>query len=306
MQYIAYNFYIFMKKNREEHDMPYVNTNKMLSEAMQEKYVIGAFNIVDLNSMLSVVNAASKNDSPVIIQTSQKTVSFYGYRLLSFMIKKIAQESEIDIAMNLDHGTDLRIIRGCIENGWSSVMVDASSYPYEENIKITREVVHSAHSFGVSVEAELGHIGGKEEHIQISDDTVNLTDPDQVMDFKESTKVDSLAVAIGTRHGLYGGNTTIDFKRLKKIIDLSDFPIVVHGCSDLRVEDLKKIIACGPSKMNISTEIKYAYLNGFKGYLQLSDDEYEPLHAIRIAGENIEKIVSRYLMLFGSSKIIKR
>jgi ketose-bisphosphate aldolase len=282
--------------------VPYVNTNKMLSEAMQKKYVIGGFNIIDFNSMLSVVNAARKNDSPIIIQTSQKTVRFYGYALLSFMIKKIAQESEIEIAMNLDHGTDLNIIRGCIENGWSSVMIDASSYPYEENIKKTKEVVKIAHSFGVSVEAELGHIGGKEEHIQISDHAVNLTDPHQVMDFKDATKVDSLAVAIGTRHGLYGGKAIIDFKRLEKIIALSDFPIVIHGCSDLRLEDLRRIIACGPSKMNISTEIKHAYLNGYKGYLHLSDDEYEPLHAIRMAGENMEKIVSRYLRLFENSK----
>ncbi len=281
--------------------MPCVNTNKILVRAMKGKYVVGAFNIIDFNTMISVTNAAKKNNSPIIIQTSQKTVRFCGYHFLTSMAKQIAEESEIEIAMNLDHGTDMEIIKSCIENGWSSVMIDGSAYSYKDNIKITKEVVKFAHHFGVSVEAELGQIAGKEDHINVSDSELNLTDPNKVMDFKEKTKIDSLAVAIGTKHGLYGGKSNIDFKRLKTIIEISDFPIVVHGCSDLDLIDLKKIIECGPSKMNISTEIKYAYMDAYKEYIKKSNGEYEPLNAIRMADENIEKIVSKYIQLFGSS-----
>jgi fructose-bisphosphate aldolase, class II len=281
--------------------MSYVNTNRMLSDAMNEKYVIGAFNIVDFNSMAWVINAAKRCDSPVIIQTSQKTVLFYGYALLSSMIKRISSEAKIDIAMNLDHGTDIDIIRGCIENGWSSVMIDGSSYSYEDNIRISSEIVKMAHGSGVSVEAELGHIGGKEEHIRVSDGDISLTDPYKVMDFKDRTKVDSLAVAIGTRHGIYGAKAQIDLSRLEKIINLSDFPIVIHGCSGLDADELDKIIKCGPSKMNISTELKHAYLDGFRHYLERSGKQCEPLDAISIAGKNIEDIVEKYIRLFGSS-----
>lgn len=281
--------------------MGYVNTKEMLIKARKQKYVVGAFNIVDYTTMVSVVKAAQNKKSPVIVQTSQKTVVHFGYKILPQMIKTLTENIDIPIAMILDHGTDLEVIRRCIESGWSSVMIDASSYPYEENIRITKEVVKMAHDRGVTVEGELGHIGGKEEHIKVVEESILLTDPEKAVEFQRRTGVDSLAVAIGTKHGLYKGKCELDFDRLDKIMKLADFPIVIHGCSDLPLEDLKRLISYGPSKMNISTEIKHKYLDSYKKYMYENQDEYEPIKAIELVEDEVRRLVERYMEIFGSA-----
>ena len=284
--------------------MVYVNTKQMLIKARKEKYVIGAFNIVDYTSMAAVIEAAKEKRSPVIIQTSQKTVLQYGYEILPKMVKTLSEKIDIPVSMILDHGTDIEIIKNCINSGWSSVMVDGSSKPFEENIKITKMIADIAHEKGVTVEGELGHIGGVEEHINVNDSEILLTDPEKAVEFQKRTGVDSLAVAIGTKHGLYKGKVNLDFERLAKIMEITDFPIVIHGCSDLPEDDLKKIIFYGPSKMNISTEIKYAYLDSFKEYLegrQAKETEYEPIKALKLVFNNIKILVSRYMDKFGST-----
>ncbi len=281
--------------------MTYVNTVKMLQDTMRNNYVVGAFNIVDIVTMSAVIDAAKEKKSPVIIQTSQKTVKQLGYKILASSAKLLSQETDVEIAMILDHGTDPEIIKNCIYNGWSAVMVDGSSKPFEENIKITREIADIAHEHNVSVEGELGHIGGVEEHISVSDSNVRLTDPEKIREFKELSGVDSLAVAIGTQHGLYKGKVSLDFERLGKIMKIADFPIVIHGCSDLPEEDLKRIISFNPSKMNISTEIKHVYLNSYKDYLCNDNNNYEPINVIKLVYDNTKKLVEGYMDKFNSS-----
>ncbi|MDD3520501.1 MAG: class II fructose-bisphosphate aldolase [Actinomycetota bacterium] len=281
--------------------MSYVNTVKMLQDTMHNNYVVGAFNIVDIVTMSSVIDAAKEKKSPVIIQTSQKTVKQLGYKILSASAKLLSENIESEVALILDHGTDMEIIKNCIHSGWSAVMVDGSSKPFEENIRTTKEIVNIAHKYNVSVEGELGHIGGVEEHIKISDSDVKLTDPEKILEFKKLSGVDSLAVAIGTQHGLYKGKVTLDFARLERIMKIADFPIVIHGCSDLPEEDLKKIISFNPSKMNISTEIKHVYLNTYKDYLCNDNNNYEPINAIKLVYENTKKLVADYMDKFGSS-----
>ena len=288
--------------------MTYVNTKNMLREARLKGFVVGAFNIVDLTSMEAVIEAAIEESSPVIIQTSQKTVQEMGFEMLPRLVRSLSANTAIPIAMNLDHGTYIDIVKKCIDYGWSSVMIDGSSKPFEENIKITRQVVEYAHKKGVTVEGELGHIGGSEEDVQVSDDDILLTEPKKAKEFQELTGVDSLAVAIGTRHGHYKGQCRLDFPRLARIMELCPFPIVIHGCSDLPPDELKKIISYNPSKMNISTELKHAYLDAYKKYIDRSHKrytqdniyEYEPLKAIRMVKGSIRELVGSYIEIFGS------
>ena len=281
----------------------------MLINARKDGYVVGAFNIVDYISMEAVIEAAKEENSPVIVQTSQKTVMEMGYEILSKMIRFLSSATTIPIAMILDHGTDIEIIKKCIDYGWSSIMIDGSSKPFNENVKITKEIVEYAHQKGVTVEGELGHIGGREEHISISEDMILLTDPLKAKEFQRLTSVDSLAVAIGTKHGHYDGQFKLDSPRLAKIMKLCPFPIVIHGCSDLPPDDLKKIMSYHPSKMNISTEIKHTYIDSYKIYIDRSHYnykknnlyEYEPLKAIKEVRASIKELVKSYLNKFGSS-----
>ena len=288
--------------------MTYINTGNMLREARLKGFVVGAFNIVDLTSMEAVIEAAIEKSSPMIIQTSQKTVEEMGFEMPPRLVRSLSAGTSVPIAMNLDHGTDIDIIKRCIDYGWSSVMIDGSSKPFEENVKITRQIVEYAHQKGVTVEGELGHIGGSEEDVKVRDDKVLLTEPIKAKEFQKLTGVDSLAVAIGTRHGHYRGQCRLDFPRLARIMELCPFPIVIHGCSDLPPDELKKIISYNPSKMNISTELKHAYLDAYKKYIDRSHKrytqdniyEYEPLKAIRMVKGSIRELVGSYIEIFGS------
>jgi len=281
--------------------MSYVSTKEILIRARKEKFVVGAFNAVDYTTIAAIVKAAKEKRSPVIVQTSQKIVQYFGYKILPEMIKSLAQDADVPVAMILDHGTDPGVIENCIKYGWSSVMIDASSYPFEKNIEITKKVVEMAHKRGVSVEGEIGRIGGKEEHVIVEENSTLLTDPGKAVEFQRKTGVDSLAVAIGTKHGLYGGNCELDFNRLGRIMELSDFPIVIHGCSDLPIEDTRRLVSYGPSKMNISTEIKHKYLDSYKSYIGKNPDEYEPVKTIRFVENEVKKLVEKFIDIFKSS-----
>ncbi|MDD3776655.1 MAG: class II fructose-bisphosphate aldolase [Actinomycetota bacterium] len=281
--------------------MVYINTKDMLIKARKEKFVVGAFNIVNHTSMVSVAEAAIEERSPVIIQTSQKTVEALGYKMLVDMAKDLAQGTDVPISMNLDHGTDMDIIENCIEHGWSSIMVDGSSLPYQENIEMTKKVVEMAHQKGITVEGELGHIGGTEEQVSVDQEHVMLTDPQMAVDFQQKTGIDSLAVAIGTAHGLYSGEPRLDYQRLAKIMEVTDFPIVIHGCSGLSQEVLAKIRTFGVSKMNISTEIKHKYIDSCDLYIKEHPHEYEPVKKINFVKEEVKKLVKKYIGIFGSA-----
>ena len=280
--------------------MSYENTKEMLLDASKNSYVVGSFNIAEITTMSAVIEAASAKKSNVIMQTSQKTVKRFGYDILAFAAKNLSEKAESGIALSLDHGTDMEIIMNCINKGWSSVMIDGSSKPFEENISVTKEVVEAAHKKGLTVEGELGHIGGIEDHINIDGGNVMLTDPDKAVEFAERTGVDSLAVAIGTMHGLYKGIVKLDFERLEKILSVINIPIVIHGCSDLPPNDLKRLIESGPAKMNISTEIKHVYIDSHNKYFSLHPDEYEPVKAMDMVFENTFSLVSGYIEKFRS------
>ncbi|MCL5985098.1 MAG: class II fructose-bisphosphate aldolase [Actinobacteria bacterium] len=282
--------------------MAYVNTKEMLSRARHEGYAVGAFNIVDYTTMEAVVMAAHDMRAPVIIQTSQKTVEQMGFDILPAIARTLAARTDVPVAMILDHGTKMDVIEGCIAAGWTSVMIDASAYPFDENVRLTKHVVELAHGKGITVEGELGHIGGKEEHIDVETDQELLTEPEMVVKFHELTGVDSLAVGIGTKHGLYKSkDVKLDFDRLGKIMELTDFPIIIHGCSDLSDENINRLVSYHPSKMNISTEIKYRYLDSYTKYINDHPDEYEPIKCVKYVLDEVYDLVKGIMIKFGSA-----
>jgi len=282
--------------------MPLVNFTDMLVKARQGKYAVGAFNVLDYNSMKVVVDTARELQSPVIVQTSEKTVRFWGFRPVISWIRELTENASVPVAIHLDHCNDLNFIHDCIEAGWSSVMIDASSKPFEENLSLTQKVVNMARPKGVSVEAELGEIGGIEDDISVKEEDAHLASAKNAKIFLENVKVDCFAPAIGTAHGIYKGEPKIAFFRLKEIGELSDTPLALHGGTGLSEEVFKKCIALGCAKINISTQLKYAFIDGFVQYYQSKPDEYNPLTVLKAQYMALKQAVSENILLFGSNQ----
>ncbi|MDY6914089.1 MAG: class II fructose-bisphosphate aldolase [Planctomycetota bacterium] len=279
--------------------MSYVNMTDMLAKAKREKYAVGAFNIVDYNSMLAVVRAAEELSAPVIVQTSVKTVRFWGHKPLVAWMKQLAADSPVPIAMHLDHCKEVDFVRQCIEAGWSSVMIDASAQPFEQNLAATQQVVKLAGA-AVSVEAEMGEIGGVEEDIVVAEADAKLADPDKAEAFCKDLDLAVFAPAIGTAHGVYKGEPKVDFDRIETIAKRTGLPIALHGGTGLAEDVFKKCISLGCAKVNISTQIKYAFIDGFVEYHQ-QKQQYEPLKPLGAQFERIKKEVAEKIKLFGSA-----
>ena len=274
------------------------NMSHMLEEARKGGYAIGAFNILDYNSFKAVVDAASELKSPVIVQTSVKTVKFWGYASIVSWYRELVQEIEIPVAMHLDHCKEMDVIMACIENGWTSVMIDASSLPFEENKRLSRQVLDMAGPKGITVEAELGEIGGVEDDLVVDEDQAHLADPVKVLNFLEEVPVDCFAPAIGTAHGVYKGEPRISFETLEKISSKTAVPLALHGGTGLSEEVFRKCIGLGCAKVNISTQLKYAHLDGFSSYHQDHPEEYNPLSALKAQYEALKQAVRENIILF--------
>jgi len=285
--------------------MPYVNTSEILSRAKEEGYTVPAFNIADFNYIMAIIEAASKKNSPVIIQVIPKVVSQVGIEVIADFVKTIAEKVEIPVSLILDHGRDFEFIKKCIKAGWNSIMFDGSLLPYAENVRLTKRVAEFAHKYDVSVEGELGQIYGVEDDISVGSDSIEFADPKKVFEFKKVTGIDSLAVGIGTKHGLYKGSYKLDYPRLKEIISLTDCPIVIHGCSDLKENDLRKLASYGISKVNISTDLKHIYIKATKEYLKNNPDEVEPSNLLAyIRGKLTDKAMEIFDIMGSSGKVV--
>lgn len=217
---------------------------------------IGAFNTHNLEMVPAIVRAAAEQRTPVIIQTSEGTASYVGHRNFVAICKSMADEWGVDVVLHLDHARDMAQIRKALDAGYSSVMFDGSNLAYKENILGTRRVVEYAQAHGASVEAELGTIGGTEDGIEVSEQDVLYTDPTQAAQFIEKTGIDALAVAIGTNHGQYKSKTRICFDRLEEIRDaVKGFPLVVHGGTGVKDDDVRRVIDLGIRKFNVGTDL---------------------------------------------------
>lgn len=281
--------------------MPLENMKAMLSKAADEDYAVGAFNILDYNSTRAVVLAAEQVKAPVIIQTSAKTVIFWGTSAIISWIRQLTDPSSVPIALHLDHCKDLQLIKECIESGWTSVMIDASSKPFEENLSLSTEVVEMARPKDVTVEAELGAIVGVEDDIHVKEQDAHLADSEQAVKFCAEVKPDCFAPAIGTAHGVYKGEPKIAYGLLKEIAAKTTVPIALHGGTGLADEVFKKCISLGCTKVNISTQLKYAFIDGFVAYHNANNTEYNPLKVIDAQLHQLQAGIVEKIKLFGSA-----
>lgn len=233
----------------------YTTLKEVLKEANELNMAIGAFNTHNLEMLPAIIKAAVQEKTPVIIQTSCGTANYVGHRNLVAVCKSLAEEYGVDVVLHLDHAKDYDEIRKAIDAGYSSVMFDGSSLPLKENILGTKRVVAYAKAHGVSVEAELGTVGGTEDGVAVAMDMVRYTDPDDAVTFVKQTGIDALAVAIGTNHGQYKSKTEISFDQLEKIRNAVDIPLVIHGGTGVKDEDVQRVIDLGIRKFNVGTEL---------------------------------------------------
>lgn len=277
-----------------------VTGSELLLDAQKRGYAVGAFNVNNMEIIQAIIEAAEETNSPVILQASQGGLKYAGLEYIATLGKLAAEKASVPVALHLDHGTDFGQIMGCIRNGFSSVMIDASQHPLEENIALTKKVIEVAHAVGVTVEAELGKIGGTEDDITVDAKDATFTDPAEAKRFVEATKVDYLAVAVGTAHGVYQGEPELDFDRIKAIREAIDAPIVLHGSSGVNYDDLRKAISLGVCKINIDTDIRISFANAVKDVVKNSPDEYDPRKLLGPAREAMKEVIKEKMEVFGS------
>jgi ketose-bisphosphate aldolase len=280
--------------------MPLENMKSMLKKAAEHRYGVGAFNILDYNSTKAVVAAAEKLNAPVIIQTSAKTVIFWGTKAIMNWVMELAGDSKVPVALHLDHCKDLKLIQDCIDAGWTSVMIDASSKPFEENLSLSRQVIEMARPEDITVEVELGAIVGVEDDIHVKEQDSHLVDIEQALKMCKTLKPDCFAPAIGTAHGIYKGTPKIAYDLLEQISSQIDIPLALHGGTGLSVEVFKKCISLGCAKVNISTQLKYAFIDGFVNYHNAHNTEYNPLKELDAQFAQLIAAVEENILIFGS------
>ncbi|HLR21605.1 MAG TPA: class II fructose-1,6-bisphosphate aldolase [Tissierellaceae bacterium] len=274
---------------------------ELLLDAQKNKYAVGAFNINNMEIMQAIIGAAEELDSPAIIQASQGGLKYAGVEYIAELGKLAGDKSHVPVALHLDHGTDFKQITQCIRNGFTSVMIDASQYPLEENIERTKKIVEIAHAVGISVEAELGKIGGTEDDIIVNEREATFTDPEEAKMFVEETGIDSLAIAVGTAHGVYRGEPKLDFDRIKAIRELVDIPLVLHGSSGVAEESLKKAISLGICKINIDTDIRASFAKAVGNFVNENPEEIDPRKILGPAREDMKETIKEKIKIFGSA-----
>lgn len=279
-----------------------LSTREMLLKAKKEKYAVPAFNIHNLETLQTVVETAMEMRSPVIIAGTPSTIENYaGPDYIKAIAEVASNKYNIPIAIHLDHFEDINTIKKNIDLGFKSCMIDASKYDFERNIQIVQEIVDYAHKHDAVVEAELGKLGGREDDLIIDDKDAVYTNPDDAAEFVRRTNVDSLAIAIGTAHGLYKGKPKLDFERLKEIRDKVDVPLVLHGASDVPDESVKKAISLGICKVNIATDLKIPFSNAIKEYFKDNPNESDPRKYMTPGKIAMKKIVENKIMVCGSN-----
>jgi len=280
--------------------MPLVTTKEMLLRAQAGHYAVGAFNVENMEMVMAVVQAAEESRAPVIMQTTPSTVKYAGLDYYLAMAKAAAERATVPVAMHLDHGDSFELAMQALRTGYTSIMIDGSHDSFEDNIALTRRVTDACAPSGVPVEADLGKVGGKEDDLEGGDGNP-FTDPQQAKEFVERTGVDSLAVAIGTAHGLYKGVPKLDFDRLSAIRELVSIPLVLHGASGVPDEAVRESIRRGICKVNFATELRIAFSDGVKKYLAEDPDAFDPKKYCKVGRAGVVALVKEKIALCGSS-----
>ncbi len=277
----------------------YVNMIKMLKDAENGGYGVGAFNIVNRLTAYAVVDKASELKSPVILQTSQKTVQQLSPLGIVDFVKPLAERASIPVALHLDHCNIPELAKECVDAGYSSIMIDMSKKPLEENIRVCREISEYAHKSDVSVEGEIGAIVGVEDHVVVTERESALADVKSSEKFVAETGIDFLAPAVGTAHGLYKGEPKIEFELFAELRRVIPVPLVIHGGTGLADEVFHRLISMGAAKVNISTALKIAYCGSIAKYLE-ENEKRDPLKLDLAAYNAVKEMAETHIKLFGS------
>jgi fructose-bisphosphate aldolase class II len=289
---------VYINRNRRYNML--VTGRELLQDAHKNGYAVGAFNVNNMEIVQAIIEAAEETNSPVILQASQGGIKYAGIEYISNLGKVAARKAKVPVAIHLDHGTDFDQVMLCIRHGFTSVMIDGSRFPLEENIAYTKKVIEVAHAVGVSVEAELGKIGGTEDHITVDEKDVTFTDPQEALRFVKETDVDYLAIAVGTAHGVYTGEPKLDFDRIKTIKELLNIPLVLHGSSGVPEESIKKAVSLGINKINIDTDIRMAFAEAVKEFITNNPESIDPRKILGPAKEAMKEVIKEKLHIFGS------
>jgi fructose-bisphosphate aldolase class II len=303
--------------------MPLVNTKEMLAKAYKGGYAVGAFNVNNMEIVQGITEAAAALHAPLILQASAGARKYAGNAYLVKLVEAALIEFDLTVALHLDHGADFDVCKSCVDGGFTSVMIDGSHFPFEQNIELTRKVVEYAHAHGVTVEGELGKLAGIEDDVKVHSDDALYTDPDEVEEFVKKTGVDSLAIAIGTSHGAYkfkpGQNPKLRFDILEEVSRrLPGFPIVLHGASSVpqeyvnminryggRMPDaigvpeelLRKAAAMAVCKINIDSDLRLGFTAAVRKYFAEHPDHFDPRQYLAPARDNIREIVKHKIQV---------
>ena len=278
-----------------------VNMKEMLNKADSGKYAVPHFNINNLEWTRFILEECQELNSPVILGVSEGAIKYMGgYKTVSNLVKSLISDLNITIpvALHLDHGSSYESCVKAIDNGFTSVMIDASKYPLEENINITKQVVLYAKDKNVTVEAEVGEVGGEEDGVA---DELAYAKIEDAVKLVDSTNIDFLAPALGSVHGIYKGKPKLDFERMVKIHELIKLPLVLHGGSGIPDELIKKSISCGITKININTELQIAWSNAVRIFLNENDKVYDPRKIIKGGEIAMKEMIKEKIILFGSN-----
>jgi len=280
--------------------MSLVTTKELLLDAQKNGYAVGAFNVENMEMVQAVVAAAEELKSPVIMQTTPSTIKYASPEMFYANVAAAAKDASVPVVMHLDHGSSFELAIHAFRAGYTSIMIDGSHSVFEENIAITKSVVDVCHAGNVPVEAELGKVGGKEDDLD-GGNGGGYTVPSEAVEFVEKTGIDSLAVAIGTAHGVYKGTPKLDVERLSEIREVVSIPLVLHGTSGVPDEAVKECIRRGICKVNYATDLRIAFSNGVKEYLAANPDAFDPKKYNAVGREKVKEYVMSKMLVCGSN-----
>ena len=280
--------------------MALVTSKELLLDAQKRQYAVGAFNVENMEFVQAVMTAAEEMHSPVIMQTTPGTLKYADPELFYANVPAAARNASVPVVLHLDHGNSFQTAVRCFHAGYTSIMIDGSKLPFEENIALTKSVTDVCHSAGIPVEAELGKVGGKEDDLVGGDDNP-YTDPKEAAEFVERTDVDTLAIAIGTAHGVYKVKPKLDIERVTKVRELVSIPLVLHGTSGVPDDAVRECVRRGMCKINYATDLRIAFSNGVKAYLKENPEAYDPKKYSAVGRDEIIRYVRGRMEVIGSA-----
>ncbi|MBR0060713.1 MAG: class II fructose-1,6-bisphosphate aldolase [Selenomonadaceae bacterium] len=276
-----------------------VTSKELLLDAQKNHYAVGAFNVENMEMVMAVLAAAEQQNSPVIMQTTPGTVKYAGFDFYFANVRTAAERTKIPVVMHLDHGNSFAMAMQAFRAGYTSIMIDGSKLPFEENIALTKSVVDVCHASNVPVEGELGKVGGKEDDLENDDDNP-YTDPQEAKIFVERTGVDSLAIGIGTAHGVYKGIPKVNMEVLSAVRQVVDVPLVMHGTSGVPDEQVRDAVSRGICKVNYATDLRIAFTNGVKEFMASNPNAFDPKKYSALGMNEVTAYVAQKMEVVGS------